>query len=41
MGMLTLARIPYMRWARFVLPLLAKIYAVLVVFLIWAVNAGI
>lgn len=41
MGMLTLARIPYVRWARFILPLLAKIYVVLVVFLIWAVQAGI
>lgn len=40
MGMLALGRIPFERWARFVLPLLAKIYLVLVVLLIWAVRAG-
>ena len=28
MGMLLLARIPYQRWLRFILPLMAKIYLV-------------
>jgi uncharacterized ion transporter superfamily protein YfcC len=40
MGMLALGRIPFERWARFIVPLLAKIYVVLVVFLVWAVRSG-
>ncbi len=40
MGMLALGRIPFERWARFVLPLLAKIYLLLVAFLVWAVHSG-
>lgn len=36
MGMLALARIPYQRWLRFILPLLGKIYLVLLVLLAWA-----
>lgn len=36
MGMLALGRIPYQRWVRFILPLLAKIYVVLALVLAWA-----
>jgi uncharacterized ion transporter superfamily protein YfcC len=36
MGMLLLSRIPYQRWARFILPLLGKLYAVCLVALAWA-----
>ncbi|HVR43719.1 MAG TPA: YfcC family protein [Thermoanaerobaculia bacterium] len=36
MGMLALGRIPYQRWARFILPLLGKIYLVLLVVLAYA-----
>lgn len=36
MGMLALGRIPYQRWVRFILPLLAKIYVVLLILLAWA-----
>ena len=36
MGMLALGRIPYQRWARFIIPLLGKIYVVLFVVLAWA-----
>lgn len=38
MGMLVLARIPYHRWARFIIPLLLKLYLVAVVLLIVAVG---
>ena len=40
MGMLTLARIPYQRWLRFVGPLLVKLYLVAIVALIVAVQLG-
>ena len=40
MGMLVLARIPYQRWVRFVIPLLLKLYLVAVVLLIVAVGMG-
>ncbi|HUP64893.1 MAG TPA: YfcC family protein [Thermoanaerobaculia bacterium] len=36
MGMLALGRIPYQRWVRFILPLLGKIYIVLLILLAWA-----
>ena len=36
MGMLALGRIPYQRWARFILPLLGKIYIVLFIVLAYA-----
>jgi uncharacterized ion transporter superfamily protein YfcC len=36
MGMLLLGRIPYQRWARFVLPLLGKFYVVCLAALAWA-----
>jgi uncharacterized ion transporter superfamily protein YfcC len=36
MGMLGLARVPYLAWLRFILPLLAKIYVVALVVLAWA-----
>jgi uncharacterized ion transporter superfamily protein YfcC len=36
MGMLALAKIPYQRWARFILPLLGKIYLVLLAVLAYA-----
>jgi uncharacterized ion transporter superfamily protein YfcC len=36
MGMLALGRIPYQRWVRFILPLLGKIYLVLLVVLAYA-----
>ncbi len=40
MGMLALARIPYQRWAAFVVPLLVKLYAVAVAALVAAVALG-
>ncbi len=40
MGMLALGRIPFGSWARFVAPLLAKIYLVAIALLIWAVHSG-
>ena len=40
MGMLALARIPYQRWLRFVVPLLLKLYAVAILALILAVQLG-
>ena len=40
MGMLALARIPYQRWLRFVVPLLVKLYAVAILALILAVHLG-
>ena len=36
MGMLALGRIPYQRWVRFILPLLGKIYIVLLIVLAYA-----
>jgi uncharacterized ion transporter superfamily protein YfcC len=36
MGMLALARVPYVVWLRFILPLLAKIYTVALLVLAWA-----
>jgi uncharacterized ion transporter superfamily protein YfcC len=36
MGMLALGKIPYQRWVRFVVPLLVKIYAVLLIVLAYA-----
>jgi uncharacterized ion transporter superfamily protein YfcC len=36
MGMLALGKIPYQRWARFILPLLGKIYVVLLIVLAYA-----
>lgn len=36
MGMLALGRIPYQRWARFIIPLLGKIYVVLLIVLAYA-----
>lgn len=41
MGMLALGRIPFERWARFILPLLGKIYLVAALFLVWAVRSGV
>ena len=40
MGMLALARIPYQRWLRFVVPLLVKLFAVATLALILAVQIG-
>jgi uncharacterized ion transporter superfamily protein YfcC len=40
MGILALGEIPYQRWARFVLPLLAKLYAVAILALAVAVRLG-
>ena len=40
MGMLGLARIPYQRWAAFVVPLLVKLYAVAAAALVAAVALG-
>ena len=40
MGMLALARIPYQRWAAFVVPLLVKLYAVAAAALVAAVALG-
>ncbi len=40
MGMLALGRIPYPSWARFVVPLLLKLYAIALATLILAVVAG-
>ena len=40
MGMLGLGRIPYQRWAAFVVPLLAKLYVVAAVALVSAVALG-
>ena len=36
MGMLALGRIPFQRWARFIIPLLGKIYVVLLIVLAYA-----
>jgi uncharacterized ion transporter superfamily protein YfcC len=40
MGMLALGKIPYQRWLRFVLPLMAKLYVVAIIALIIAVKIG-
>ena len=40
MGMLALARIPYQRWLRFVVPLLVKLYMVAILALVLAVRLG-
>lgn len=40
MGMLGLARVPFQRWLRFVLPLLAKLYVVALIALFVAVRWG-
>ena len=40
MGILALANIPYQRWVRFVVPLLAKLYLVAVAALVFAVWVG-
>ena len=40
MGMLALARIPYQRWAAFVVPLLVKLYLVAALTLVAAVELG-
>ena len=40
MGMLALARIPYQRWLRFVVPLLVKLYLVAILALVLAVELG-
>jgi len=40
MGMLALARIPYQRWLRFVVPLLVKLYLVAILALMLAVQWG-
>jgi uncharacterized ion transporter superfamily protein YfcC len=40
MGMLALARIPYQRWLRFMLPLLLKVYLVAIAGLMFAVAIG-
>ena len=40
MGVLALGRIPYQRWARFILPLLVKLYVVAVLALLAAVQLG-
>ena len=40
MGMLALARIPYQRWAAFVVPLLVKLYLVAAIALVAAVELG-
>ena len=38
MGVLSLGRIPYQRWAKFVIPLLGKLYLVAAIALILAVQ---
>ncbi|MDA7632572.1 AbgT family transporter [bacterium] len=40
MGMLALGKIPYQRWLRFVLPLMAKLYVVAIIALVIAVKIG-
>ena len=40
MGMLALGRIPFQRWLRFILPLMAKLYVVAVLALVVAVRIG-
>jgi uncharacterized ion transporter superfamily protein YfcC len=40
MGMLALGKIPYQRWLRFILPLLGKIYLVLLAVLAYAAMVG-
>ena len=40
MGILALGRVPYQRWARFILPLLFKLYLVAGVALLAAVRFG-
>ena len=40
MGMLLLARIPYQRWVRFIVPLLIKLYLVCLAVLAWAALGG-
>jgi len=40
MGILGLARVPYQRWLRFILPLILKLYAVAVLALLAAVRFG-
>lgn len=40
MGILALAKIPYQRWVRFVVPLLVKLYVVAVATLVFAVWSG-
>jgi uncharacterized ion transporter superfamily protein YfcC len=40
MGMLVLGKIPYQRWVRFILPLLAKIYLVLFAVLAYTATIG-
>lgn len=40
MGMLALGRIPFERWARFIVPLLLKIYVVAVLAIVIAVHMG-
>ena len=40
MGMLALGRVPYPRWARFIVPLLLKLYVIAIVALILAVVMG-
>ena len=40
MGILALGKIPYQRWARFVVPLLVKLYLVATVALMVAVEIG-
>ncbi len=37
MGMLALGRVPYPRWARFIVPLLLKLYVIAIIALILAV----
>jgi uncharacterized ion transporter superfamily protein YfcC len=40
MGALALGKIPYGAWVRFVMPLLAKIFALAIVFLVLSVKFG-
>jgi uncharacterized ion transporter superfamily protein YfcC len=40
MGALALGRIPYGAWVRFVVPLLLKLFALAVVFLVVTVHLG-
>ena len=40
MGMLAMGRIPYQRWARFILPLLVKLYLIAILALLTAVTIG-
>ena len=40
MGILALGHVPYQRWARFIVPLLLKLYLVAVVALLAAVRFG-